>query len=332
MKKDPLIPAAPVPPMQFPHVGISFLIRIIQPLSHIKKILTIAMLCMAFNNLKGQNTPWSTTGNIGIGTTSPDALLTVGSASTRGTLNVVGSTSGTAIINLVDSRTSGHAYSIYNGLSGQGDFNIFDQNASNYRLTIKPSGNVGIGTTMPVSLFQIDDGCTKANIGDASGAGLNYGTSYLGFNAARSSGNWTMHADGLRNGGGLMYASIYGDLYFAPIASTGTMDQVLSDVSVKSKIALRVEHDGTTYAKKVIVELTGWPDYVFKPTYSLKPLSEVKTYIDLNHHLPEMPSEKEVAEKGVDPGEIVKLQTKKIEELTLYMIELQKQIDQLKKK
>jgi hypothetical protein len=69
-----------------------------------------------------------------------------------------------------------------------------------------------------------------------------------------------------------------------------------------------------------------WPDYVFNPQYNLPSLSEVKSYIDQNQHLPDMPSEQEVAREGVDLGEIVKLQTKKIEELTLYIIEKDKEV------
>ena len=84
--------------------------------------------------------------------------------------------------------------------------------------------------------------------------------------------------------------------------------------------------NGDIHTKKVVVDLINWPDYVFKPTYNLKPLSEVKTYIDLNHHLPEIPSEKEIADKGVDLGEINKLLVKKVEELTLYLIEEHKQV------
>jgi hypothetical protein len=88
--------------------------------------------------------------------------------------------------------------------------------------------------------------------------------------------------------------------------------------------------NGTIHTKEVKVDLTGWPDYVFKPKYNLPSLIELKTYIDKNQHLPEMPSEREVAKNGINLGEIVRLQTKKIEELTLYLIEQQKQMEQLK--
>jgi hypothetical protein len=84
---------------------------------------------------------------------------------------------------------------------------------------------------------------------------------------------------------------------------------------------------GSTIAESVTVKLqTAWPDYVFKPTYRLQPLANVKAYIDANHHLPDMPSEKDIAKEGLNLGEIVKVQTKKIEELTLYLIEQNRQI------
>jgi hypothetical protein len=58
----------------------------------------------------------------------------------------------------------------------------------------------------------------------------------------------------------------------------------------------------------------------------LRPLSEVKTYIDQNQHLPEIPSEQEMVKNGLDVGEMNKLLMKKVEELTLYLIENQKQV------
>ena len=72
-----------------------------------------------------------------------------------------------------------------------------------------------------------------------------------------------------------------------------------------------------------------WPDYVFADSYSLKPLTEVESYINENSHLPEVPSAKEVGEKGYDLHEMNVLLLQKIEELTLYTIEQQKQITNL---
>ncbi|QJD95748.1 hypothetical protein HH214_07630 [Mucilaginibacter robiniae] len=88
--------------------------------------------------------------------------------------------------------------------------------------------------------------------------------------------------------------------------------------------------NGTIHSKEVRVDLNNWPDYVFKSSYNLKSLAEVKSYIDQNHHLPDMPSEQEVAKEGINLGEMNKLLTKKVEELTLYLIEKDKQMDELK--
>jgi hypothetical protein len=89
---------------------------------------------------------------------------------------------------------------------------------------------------------------------------------------------------------------------------------------------------GKIIAEEVVVQLrSNWPDYVFSNTYKLKPLSEVEAYIKANNHLQNIPSAKEVEVNGVTLGNIVTQQMAKIEELTLYLIEQQKQIDALKK-
>jgi hypothetical protein len=78
--------------------------------------------------------------------------------------------------------------------------------------------------------------------------------------------------------------------------------------------------NGTIQAKEVIVN-TGWSDYVFDPSYRLAPLSEVAAYVEANHHLPGMPAAGEVAARGIGVGEIESKLLAKIEELTLHMIE-----------
>jgi hypothetical protein len=80
----------------------------------------------------------------------------------------------------------------------------------------------------------------------------------------------------------------------------------------------------------IVVTLSDWPDYVFAPDYVLPDLSEVEACIKASGHLPEVPSAAEVEAEGVKVGEMNALLLKKVEELTLYIIELQKQIDELK--
>jgi hypothetical protein len=77
---------------------------------------------------------------------------------------------------------------------------------------------------------------------------------------------------------------------------------------------------------------TGWADYVFAKDYNLKPLSEVENFIEANGHLPNVPSAKQVEIEGISVGEMAKIQQEKIEELTLYIIELNKRIESLEAK
>ena len=74
-----------------------------------------------------------------------------------------------------------------------------------------------------------------------------------------------------------------------------------------------------------------WPDHVFDRDYALLPIKEVEKFIKANKHLPEMPGAEEVAENGINTGEMNALLLKKIEELTLYVIALEKKVEQLKR-
>jgi hypothetical protein len=74
-----------------------------------------------------------------------------------------------------------------------------------------------------------------------------------------------------------------------------------------------------------------WSDRVFEKNYKLMPLREVAKFINQNHHLPNVPSAQEVVEKGIKMDEMVSKLLEKVEELTLYTIQQQKEIDALKK-
>lgn len=73
-----------------------------------------------------------------------------------------------------------------------------------------------------------------------------------------------------------------------------------------------------------------WADYVFNKDYNLKSLSEVEKFINENGHLPNVPSAKQVKEEGIELGNMSKIQQEKIEELTLYLIQQNKEIEELK--
>lgn len=89
--------------------------------------------------------------------------------------------------------------------------------------------------------------------------------------------------------------------------------------------------NGTVHAKEVRVNLNNWPDYVFDKSYPLQSLKEVKKYIAEHGHLPHVAVAKEVLSNGLDLGEHGKVLLEKIEELTLYTIKQQEEIEQLKK-
>lgn len=74
-----------------------------------------------------------------------------------------------------------------------------------------------------------------------------------------------------------------------------------------------------------------WADYVFHDNYKLLSLDEVDEFIKKNKHLPNMPNEEQIKTEGINVAEILKIQQEKIEELTLYIIDLNKQVNELKK-
>ena len=87
--------------------------------------------------------------------------------------------------------------------------------------------------------------------------------------------------------------------------------------------------------EKIKVEIAannGWADYVFTKDYKLRPLAEVEKFIAENGHLPEVPSEKEAIANGIELKEMNILLLKKVEELTLYTLQQQKQIDEQQKR
>ena len=90
---------------------------------------------------------------------------------------------------------------------------------------------------------------------------------------------------------------------------------------------------GKIHAEEVIVDLNvPGPDYVFEDDYPLPPLSEVEQHIKQNKHLPGIPTAQEVAENGMSLGEMQTKLLEKIEELTLYVIELKKENEVLENK
>jgi len=93
----------------------------------------------------------------------------------------------------------------------------------------------------------------------------------------------------------------------------------------------KIKANGTIKAKQVIVDVNGWPDYVFDDTNRLTPLTELEESIRQQKHLPDVPSASEIQSKGLDLGQMQVKLLKKLEELTLYVIDQDKKLKALSK-
>ncbi len=90
--------------------------------------------------------------------------------------------------------------------------------------------------------------------------------------------------------------------------------------------------NGSIKAKELVIETVGWPDYVFGENYHLMSLADIEKFIQLNHHLPNIPSASEIENSGIPVGEMQQKMMEKIEELTLHAIELNRRIEELERK
>lgn len=171
-----------------------------------------------------------------------------------------------------------------------GNLKIKNHNAE---LILTSGGKVGIGTANNSYKFNVDGDMHASSLSLSSGIICQGNAQIFGVLAV---------------GSGLYYGT------------DGTLT-IGSGFSCTAAGALKV--------KSLRVTTTDWPDYVFGGGHRLMPLSEVESYINANGHLPEVPSAEEAEADGVDLGEMNKLLLQKVEELTLYVIDLQKQLDEL---
>ncbi|MGD8781985.1 MAG: hypothetical protein PVH88_23855 [Ignavibacteria bacterium] len=135
-------------------------------------------------------------------------------------------------------------------------------------------------------------------------------------------GDFSFVRDGADNEGALIiHAGTNGTEEFFRINSLGNVG-IGTDDPQGYKLAVA----GNMIAEEVVVKLEeDWPDIVFEKDYNLKPLTEVENFIKENKHLPDIPSAEEVKEEGLSVGEMQAKLLQKIEELTLYVIDLKKE-------
>ncbi len=197
------------------------------------------------------------------------------------------------------------------------------------------SDKVGIGTKNPASELHVHNGTIRiTGTSFAGGPMILFGEN----GQTVDNGQWGIEYVPVTNGTpGLNFwrpwpATNYGN-YFLFLSDTGKVavgtNNTPTSIGGANISAYRFFVKGGILTEEVRVR-TGWADYVFADDYNLKPLSEVEFFIKKNKHLPDVPSAKEVESQGIELGDISRIQQEKIEELTLYLIKQQKQIDELK--
>ena len=293
--------------------------------------------------------------NVGIGTTTPDAKLHVAD-----TVNTADGTVG-AFINIHNSsiispigvmagirfRLDGvntGANSRYKGgiffqktasfavgslhFAVNDDGNNNNVTAADAKMTIASNGRVGIGTITPSAALHVNT--TVSEVTRIQGA-----NPYISFhdNTDGYKGylwyNGTDMVLGGATAAGIRFST--NSTYRGAILSDGRW-VIGSGLSAGTGYLLSV--DGKVIVEEARVQLSGsWPDYVFSNNYKLPSISELAKYVQKNKHLPNMPSAAEVEkEKGFDLGDMQKRMLEKVEELTLYVIQLKKENDELQKR
>jgi hypothetical protein len=279
-------------------------------------------------------------GNVGIGTTNPRALLSLGASGGNKKLLVYDnpSTNVQAGFGIDMSNTGGRELSIFHpssdGINGIISFGRSLESTGQYSETMRitGAGNVGIGTTNPRSLLSLGAG--------SGGKRLlvydNYITnvqSGFGIDMSNTGGRelTIFHPTSDAVDGKISFGRI--------LESTGAYSETMRitgagnvGIGTTNPGSFKLAVEGKIAARGVKVTTTAFADYVFEPTYKLRPLSNVESYINENKHLPGMPSAKEVEkEGGFELGTMNVKLLEKIEELTLYVIELKKENEQIKK-
>ncbi|OQX72306.1 MAG: hypothetical protein B6D61_14150 [Bacteroidetes bacterium 4484_249] len=270
-------------------------------------------------------------GNVGIGTNSPSYDLDI-----VGNIGI----SGSFVINANTPYDPGANILLYGNdhSSRPGNLNLYaTQNGfidfctnNNRRMRIGPDGNVGINNDIPEHKLDIGGSLrvTDAIYGNTSGSFsklIIYGSNneyspkieiYKGVNG-RSIKLVT------REGGSIQF-------FTNSIQRLQIRDDEIIIGKPEPQYSVDVKVNGHVLAREVEVTPGSWSDYVFNKNYNLTGLYDLENFIAQNGHLPEIPNEEQVMEKGIKIAEMQSLLLKKIEELTLYVIELKKENVEMK--
>ncbi|KXX66562.1 hypothetical protein [Flammeovirga sp. SJP92] len=186
-------------------------------------------------------------------------------------------------------------------------FRNVDKNGKTDLMTIKQDGKIGIGTINPEhGKIQINGNGPSEGITLWTNSG-EY-TSRIWINSASKNFHISRGDDPLKG---------------ITIDNDGNMSLgTLTNGSHKLAV------EGSIGAREIKVEANEWSDFVFEKNYDLRTLEDVEEHINSKGHLPEIPSEKEVLENGINLGEMDSKLLQKIEELTLYLIDQNKKLKQ----
>jgi hypothetical protein len=255
----------------------------------------------------------SQNGNVGVGTSSAATttnLLTVQGAGTVGTTFQQKITNGTQSLSLGANATAAEVQS-------QGSVPLYLNYGGNNVILNATSGNVGIGISTPTDKLVVMGAGAVATTFQQK---ITNGTQSLSLGANATA------AEVQSQGSVPLYVN-YGGNNVILNATSGNVG--IGTLCPDTKLVVK----GMIHTDEVKVDLLvgSGCDYVFDNTYKLPPLAEVQNYIAQNKHLPEVPSAKEMEENGMNVKEMNLLLLKKVEEITLYLIQLKNDNETLKK-